>query len=290
MNITIEIDSPNALRARLIQTSLPKKAKITLCLPLHSFTTRLIVVPEHFDNSDIEQHIQLEQATYFPHIADSVYFDIDFKEQGQVLVYAIAAPIVEEMVQILREFGIPMKRAILRPTGIMLNLLPWREWQRQAQQQQCRWLIIAGISSGLLLMGSIHSFLHRDIHRLLLEQTRLQRTAAPYQALLDQQIQANQLKKIQIEQYNKLGVLKEIEVLRPSDLILSHITEKDHILTIDGQAKNMNLINTYENALRGARAVTQVNILSIEKNTDNTLPWAFKVSVRWDNVHPQKQA
>ena len=156
----------------------------------------------------MNKHIQLEQATYFPHIADSVYFDIDFKEQGQLLVYAIAAPIVEEMVQILREFGIPMKRAILRPTGIMLNLLPWREWQRQAQQQQCRWLIIA-ISSGLLLMGSIH-ILHRDIHRLLLEQTRLQRTAAPYQALLDQQIQANQLKKIQIEQYNKLGVLKRL--------------------------------------------------------------------------------
>lgn len=185
MNVIIDVDSPSALREHLNQSLLPRKATVSIRLPEHAYSTRFITVPEYFNSSDIEQHIQLEQATYFPHIAESVYFDFQVKDDRQVLVYAIAVSNVEHFLNILATFGIPAKRVIIQPIDIMINMLPWREWQRQSHKQKRNGSIIAGISIGFLLIGSVYTILQRDIHRLSLERTRLQHAAAPYQRILN---------------------------------------------------------------------------------------------------------
>jgi len=279
MNVIIDVDSPSALREHLNQSSLPRKATVSIRLPEHAYSTRFISVPAYFSSIDIEQHIQQEQATYFPHIAESVYFDFQIKEDRQVLVYAMAVSNAEHFLNILATFGIPAKRVIIQPIDIMINILPWREWQHQAHKQKRGWSIIAGISVGLLLTGTMSGILHRDIHRLSLEQARLQHAAAPFQKILDQQAQANQLKKAQAAQYHWLCLLKDIEVLRPPHLVLSNITRKDDTLVVDGQAKAIPLIKTYENALQNVCTVRQVNLLSIEKSTNKTFPWVFRMSL-----------
>ncbi len=183
-----------------------------------------------------------------------------------------------------------------------INLLPWREQRRKERQKQFLTQLGAIALAGIVAIVATHMFIngqtnaHKKRNNLLKTEIKL----------MDQRIQEikdiDSLKKALVD---RMGVIQRLQESRPEvvhffdqmvttlpeGLLLTHIKQRNNILSIDGKAESNARVSTYMRNLNNSPWLDNAKLLFIEAKESNSSTRhirSFALQVTQVNPHSQE--
>lgn len=179
-----------------------------------------------------------------------------------------------------------------------INLLPWREWERQEQKKQFGvWSVLS-----LLLAGAIMLLIHIQMGAKIDYQLSRNNFISSEIVILDKQIaEISELQKVRRSLLERMEVIQDLQRSRPSivhlfteivstvpnGVYLQSLTQTGSNLIMNGEAESNARVSTYMRNLSGSDWLKDPNltIIEIEDKKVNRIS-AFTLTVKQTSPNP----
>jgi len=270
---------------------------IKLQAPLAIFIDPVLVmyaethVPLAFNEDDIMQYIKVEQAQLFPTLEESIYVDfLIISETSEVKVIKITAcnmNLFSELIFLAKTLKISCAHLSVDCEDLkMLNLLPWRQLEKDASQKRRHKILgVVAISVGLITLSislffiklakddkKSEGIIFSHFQRKMIELESAENLNQHYHQLIQRwnfQIEnaRNQLRVVKI--------LRMVEEQRPENLLLDKIIWNKNNLLLKGRAKDSVMIKSYFSHLKKNAFDGGVKFLG--QTSDKKFPFQFEI-------------
>lgn len=161
-----------------------------------------------------------------------------------------------------------------------INLLPWRQWERERKQKQFLASLAAVVALGAVLVFGAGMFLDSDLE----EQNRLNTRLETDIADLDSKIsEIAELETEREELLSRMRIIQELQgnrpiIVRVFDEVVRKLSKgvhfeslamKGNTLSASGVAESNNRISTLMRNLNGSDWFTRPNLKSIQEDPEN---------------------
>jgi type IV pilus assembly protein PilN len=175
-----------------------------------------------------------------------------------------------------------------------INLLPWREEQRQEQQKNFLMLMLvtAVVAAGAVYgvksyfdgqiagQNARNAFLQSEIGKLDRQIARIEELDAVRQRLIDRK---DVIENLQSNRTLMVHLFEQLVTTVPEGIRLLSVQQAGDQLTIDGTAQSSARVSTYLRNLESSEFLHEPTLRIVEaeaEETDRELPYRFAVNVR----------
>lgn len=174
-----------------------------------------------------------------------------------------------------------------------INLLPWREWQKQKQLYHLLQMIISVLFIIIVIVVSFHRYLnHQLIQYQAMQQETLNNSTKQSSKLKEIDIlkgkiatyekSLNLIKQLKIKQNIPLVILDVLAEKIPSNTSINAIRYQNQVITLIGQAKDNKTIALFVEHLKTTAIFNDINLEEVTINSKALLDQQFKISMTLD--------
>lgn len=271
-----------------------KKLSVVIDIPSEHSIMRDISIAPNLSDNEIMQFLTARSIEFFGFSANKLCIDYEMQsvvvdEKQKITAIAAHANLISHIVELSQQ-----EKIIINAIQVdkKMNLLPWRDQQKQHHQQKILLGAIIFLIS-LFFIGIIaNSFLKYQMQKLNLQSKRNAAENGKIIVLHTQQHAAllNKLNSMHVqkllsihENNNNAVLLADIANDLPNDVTLTTLSVDSQKIKLTGVSNQLSDIHQYANNLKETLPQKQIELSEINNNQQNKLQMNFTIVVQNEN-------